>query len=178
MKILCKAFWRFKLLPLLLVEPIKASVKWSPCDWRCVCSVPVCWSRREKEVCQASHLVLSSPKQWVDHFSSNYFCKTKMASVALFGYFCVDISVPFPIFKSPGILLCFLNCFVELFWVWSELFQEVCLISSSFSSMLNKHLLNVPGWFSWPTKNNHEWTWQYQTSTVCKMSWAVNLFAI
>lgn len=72
-KILCKEFWRFKLLPLLLVEAIKASVKWSPCDWLCVCSVPGCRSRREKEVCQTSHLVLSSPKQCIDHFSSNYF---------------------------------------------------------------------------------------------------------
>lgn len=56
-----------------------------PCGLGCVFSMPKFWLMQwEKEICQTSYLVLSSPKQWVDRFSSSYFGKTRMASVALF----------------------------------------------------------------------------------------------
>lgn len=89
-RILCKERYRFKLLPLSLARTNKSICKAiflgsPPCDWGCVCSLPVLWSTWEKEAWQPSYLVLSSPKQWMDHYSSNYFGKTKMASVALFG---------------------------------------------------------------------------------------------
>lgn len=100
------------------VEPIKESVKWSPwdvsllCDLSCVYSMPKFWSMQpEKEICQTSYLVLSSPKQWVDHFSSSYFGQTNTASAALFWpskYF----PRLFPHFPSSATL----NYFMELFF--------------------------------------------------------------
>lgn len=108
------------------------------CDWRCICSVPVGWSRQGEQSVKPVIWSLSSPKQWIDHFSSNYFSKTKPL-------LCLDvsvyISVPFPYLSLQASSPASLTVSWELFWVWSELFQEVCLISSVSQACLTNIFL-------------------------------------
>lgn len=137
--------------------------------------MPKFWSMQwEKEISQTSYLVLSSPKQWVDHFSSSYFDQTNMALVALVS---LILCMPFSTFKTPWIFFPSVFHGTVLSWDLSLLFQEICLISFSLSKMFYK--FTFLGCFSWSTNiTTIVWTWQYWTSPVFKTSWAVNLSVI
>lgn len=56
------------------------------CDLGWVCSISkfLSFAVGKKQIWQASHSVLSNPKQCMDHFSSSYSGQTNMASIALF----------------------------------------------------------------------------------------------
>lgn len=77
--------------------------------------MPKFWSMQgQKKISQTSYLVLSSPKQWVYHFSFSYFGKTSMASVALFWlskYF-LPLSPYLNLYESSSATL---NLYMELF---------------------------------------------------------------